>query len=223
MVVPHSNAVCFGPAKYAETDEFPLLYTNVYNTYHMQEDKRKGMCCVYRIRRSGQVFSSELVQIIQIGFADVKGLWLSEHLEDVRPYGNFVVDGEHNRLYAFTMLDELQKTRIFAFDLPRVGGSKDHWEAVTLSESDILTSFDCEYSYYVQGAAFCKGRIISSEGFTDDRPGIRIFDVNKQAQERMIPLIDYGMTCEPEFVECYHDVVYYCDKSGKLYQTNLGK
>lgn len=33
ILTPHSNAVCFGTEYYAENDEFPLLYTNIYNSY----------------------------------------------------------------------------------------------------------------------------------------------------------------------------------------------
>ena len=30
---PHSNAVCFGSEFYCEGDEFPLMYSNIYNNY----------------------------------------------------------------------------------------------------------------------------------------------------------------------------------------------
>ena len=41
--MPHSNAVMFGSEYFAEGDEFPLLYTNVYNTYAKEEDRREGV------------------------------------------------------------------------------------------------------------------------------------------------------------------------------------
>ena len=31
LITPHSNAVSFGYEYYKEGDEFPLLYTNIYN------------------------------------------------------------------------------------------------------------------------------------------------------------------------------------------------
>ena len=39
-ICPHSNAVCFGAEKYDESDEFPLLYTNIYNAYDRKEDEK---------------------------------------------------------------------------------------------------------------------------------------------------------------------------------------
>jgi hypothetical protein len=47
QIKPHSNAVCFSNVKYDEADEFPLLYSNVYNNYASDKtDRREGMCCV---------------------------------------------------------------------------------------------------------------------------------------------------------------------------------
>ena len=103
-IAPHSNAVCFGSEYYCEGDEFPLLYSNIYNNYAKAEDRLVGVCCVYRIFREVDGFSSRLVGLIEIGFTD-DALWRSEGVEDVRPYGNFVVDCERERLYAYVMRD----------------------------------------------------------------------------------------------------------------------
>ena len=32
VLTPHSNSVCFGTEFYEESDEFPLLYSNIYNS-----------------------------------------------------------------------------------------------------------------------------------------------------------------------------------------------
>ena len=32
-IIPHSNSVCFGNARFDADDKFPLLYTNIYNNY----------------------------------------------------------------------------------------------------------------------------------------------------------------------------------------------
>ena len=94
MLVPHSNSVVFGNEYYDEQDEFPLLYTNIYNNYAKNDDKLEGVCLVYRIERNEREFTSTLVQIIQIGFVDDENLWTSAgEKEDVRPYGNFVNNG----------------------------------------------------------------------------------------------------------------------------------
>ena len=40
----HSNAVCFGCDYYADGDEFPLLYSNIYNNYSKADDRLEGVC-----------------------------------------------------------------------------------------------------------------------------------------------------------------------------------
>ena len=42
LLMPHSNAVSFGCEYAEEGDEFPLLYTNIYNSYAKAEDKKRG-------------------------------------------------------------------------------------------------------------------------------------------------------------------------------------
>ncbi len=221
IIAPHSNSVSFG-TMLREGDEFPLLYTNVYNNYASYDDKKEGTCCVYRIKMDGKAFSSELVQIIKIGFSNVKGLWRSADGCDVRPYGNFVVDRENNRLFAFTMLDSERTTRFFEFKLPNVNLP---CETVILEQSDIVSSFDCDYSHYLQGAVFYDGKILSVEGFTgseENPPAIRVFDVNKRAQALMSDFRDCGLHLEPEFIEVAGGKVLYGDCNGNLYEIELG-
>ena len=57
-IVPHSNAVMFGTEYYAPGDEFPLLYSNIYNNYAKSKDRLTGVCCVYRLQREGLTFST---------------------------------------------------------------------------------------------------------------------------------------------------------------------
>ena len=38
LICPHSNAVAFGCAYYQDGDEFPLLYSNIYNNYAREAD-----------------------------------------------------------------------------------------------------------------------------------------------------------------------------------------
>jgi len=77
ILVPHSNSVMFGNEYYDEEDEFPLLYTNIYNNYAKTDDKLKGVCLVYRIQRNEKTFKSTLVQIIEIGIVEDDTLWKS--------------------------------------------------------------------------------------------------------------------------------------------------
>ena len=64
LIKPHSNAVVFGSSYYAPEDEFPLLYSNIYNNYARAENQMVGVCCVYRIQnkyRSQKVIKSYLL------------------------------------------------------------------------------------------------------------------------------------------------------------------
>lgn len=222
VIVPHSNAVCFGTEKFDEADEYPLLYTNIYNNYSGEENRLEGVCCVYRLTKNDSGFETSLVQVIKIGFADDTGLWISPDVKDVRPYGNFVVDTDKNELIAFTMLDGIKATRYFTFRLPKLSDG-EYCEtyccnAVALKADDIRTQFDCEYSRYLQGACYYKGKIYSVEGFSDSNnaPKMQVIDLAAMKQYASIDLWDIGLKIEPEFVDFHDDILYYLDASGKV-------
>lgn len=228
LIMPHSNAVCFGSQFYEEADDFPLLYTNIYNNYSKAADKMEGVCCVYRLTREGDTFRTRLIQIIKIGFTEDLNYWKSlAGNEDVRPYGNFVVDTDHNRLLAFTMRDAKKVTRYFAFELPGAtdGVYNEQYQAnvVTLEIKDILQQFDCEYSNYVQGACYHDNKIFSVEGFTGPKvpPKLQVIDLVKQEQCTAINLLSLGLEIEPELIEFHDGILYYSDGSGKLYQLSF--
>lgn len=214
--MPHSNSVMFGSEYYAEGDEFPLLYTNVYNTYGGEENRREGVCCVYRITRQENSFRGQLVQTITVGFVKDETLWCSTGETDVRPYGNFVIDRERGIYYGFTMRDEAHSSRYFAFRLPKL----KEGNAVTLTQADILFSFDCPYHRYVQGATVHQGKIYSLEGFTgsaDNPPALRIIDPEESKQMCYVPFSEFGTNIEPELIDFRGDCCYYADCYGNLY------
>lgn len=227
IIMPHSNSVMFGKEYYCEDDEFPLLYTNIYNNYASSDNKMKGVTCVYRIQKNGTEFSSSLVQLIEIGFVnDI--LWKSQNTEDVRPYGNFVIDRENSVYYAFTMRDEDNSTRYFFFDLPKLSDGvydeKFNVNRVVLETKDIKSWFDCEYHRYIQGACYHNGLIYSLEGFTNDAKNpavIRIIDTQNKIQKEKYLLSDYNMTIEPEMIDFENDICYYGDNHGNLYQLEF--
>jgi len=225
ILAPHSNAVAFGTEYAAPEDELPLLYTNIYNNYASCEDRLEGMCCVYRLKRQGDIYASELVQLIQIGFTKEKALWCSDSIPgDVRPYGNFVIDREENKLYAFTMRDGDLKTRYFSFSLPKLDeGSVDPKfgvRKVMLTERNVETFFDCEYHRFLQGACVHKGKIYSVEGFTgskENQPALRIIDPKMQRQIQHVRFEEYGQNVEPEMIDFREDTCYYSDAEGNLF------
>lgn len=220
---PHSNSVSFGNTFFSEGDEFPLLYSNVYNNYSSAEDRHEGICCVYRIFRENGQFSSQLVQVIQVGFVDTP-LWRSEKGGDVRPYGNFVVDRAANCLHAFTMRDAEEQTRFFSFDLPKAGdGILDPQygvRLVKLDAADIKAQFDCEYFRYLQGACCSGDLIFSVEGFSDapNLPWLHVVSLSEKKVVADLDLGTLGLRIEPEFITVYNDRLFYSDCGGMLYE-----
>ena len=226
LINPHSNSVCFGSYKYSESDEFPLLYCNVYNTYK-NDRNYDGTCNVYRLQRQGNTFSTQLVQVIKIGFTNDTQRWASSG-GDVRPFGNFAVDTDTDTLYAFTMRDEGRTTRFFAFDLPLpTDGALDSSLGVlkvTLGVEDIKDSFDTDYSYYVQGAQYYDGKIYSLEGFTNNstnRPAVKVIDLESKKICARIDLYGMGFKTEPEVMYVLDGELYYIDISGNVCKFNF--
>lgn len=225
-LAPHSNAVSFGREFYAPDDEFPLLYTNVYNNEASEGRPLLGVCLVYRLQRDGAAFSSTLVQRIDIGFTKT-ALWSSAQGGDVRPFGNFVVDAAKGRYYAFTMRDETQTTRYFSFDLPRAAdGVLDEGgvRCVTLQKEDIQGVFDCPYHHFLQGACFFDGRVYSVEGFSHDAkntPALRVIDPAREKQTLHVDLMAAGFAVEPELITFWGDRCLYGDAEGHLFELSF--
>ena len=181
---------------------------------------------MYRIPIESHIFKSTLVQMIKIGFTGSE-LWQSADGNDIRPYGNFVIDRENKRLYAFTMRDQERKTRFFEFDMPKHGDGKYAPEfdlpVVTLSELDVRAWFDSEYINFMQGAAYHDGCIYSTEGFTNSvrNPALRVFDVKEKKQVLHVDLRDLGLHIEAEFVDVYNGETYYIDSAGDAFKISF--
>lgn len=230
VIIPHSNSVMFGNEYYDEKDEFPLLYTNIYNNYADSDNKLKGVCLVYRLQRSKRTFKSTLVQIIEIGFVEDEKLWKSAgEKDDARPYGNFTIDSEQGIYYAFTMRDNVKSTRYFAFDLPKVTQGemceKYRVKRVVLHSSDIRDYFDCNYHHFIQGVCCRNGKIYSLEGFTDSSdhpPAVRIIDPKLKKEIGFERFKDFGINIEPEMIDFENDICYYADHNGNVYKLFFG-
>lgn len=225
LITPHSNAVFFGTEFFAEGDEFPLLYSNIYNNYSGKEDPLIGVCLVYRLMREGESFKTTLVQMIEIGFKENAALWKAyPDRHGVRPYGNFVIDRKTNGYYAYVMRSPEDGTRYFKFAIPaKDAGEIDPTYGVrrlVLTEEDILDSFDCPYHFYIQGGIAYEGKIYSTEGFAyseENRPVIRVIDLEKQTQTDHADLMKMGYNEEPEMIDFSDEICYYSDAHGHLY------
>ena len=226
-ITPHCNAVVFGKEYYAEGDEFPILYSNIYNTYKNAEDKMCGTVCAYRIERSGAGFTSTLVQIIAVGFTDSRELWRSSgEVADVRPYGNFVVDNDHSKYYAYVMRDGEKSTRYFRFAMPSVRDGKICEKfgvpRVVLSESDIEEYFDVPYHNYIQGGVYYGGKIYEVEGFGKDvRSAIRVINCETKCEELYFDFYEAGYGIEPECIDFYKGKCIYSDGHGNVFELEF--
>ncbi len=223
---PHCNSVCFGVERYDEDDEFPLMYANIYNNYAKCEDRREGAFCIYRVLRTDDSFKFSLAGVVKIDFVEDRRLWKSLDGEgDVRPYGNFVIDCEKKKLYAFVMRDKEQVTRFFTFDIPKLsdGEMKDGISYITLGESDVIDHFDAPYMRYMQGACAKNGVVYSVEGFA---PGVnparmQVIDMEKKIAVHDIQLGDYDLPKEPEFIDFYGDELFYSDATGRIFKVEF--
>ena len=208
---PHGNSVFFGTEFYDEKDKFPLLYSNVYNSYSNQNE---GVCLVYRITED---LKTKLVQVIKIGFVDKDDVWRSKNIQDVRPYGNFALDAKTNLMYAFTMRDQEKTARFFEFKLPKLIDG----EIVTINYEDITKQFDTPYIDFMQGAICYDGYIYSLEGFNAvnaQKPKLKVIDVKSKEMVLDIDLTKHELIFEMELVEVYNETLYLSDCWGNTYK-----
>lgn len=225
LISTHNNAVFFGNEYYEEGDEFPILYSNVYNNYQKCDERHEGELCAYRLTREGNDFKTELVQVIKIGFVEDTSLWKSAPgTVDVRPYGNFAMSAENGELYAFVMRDVTQTTRYFAFSIPSVREGELSPEYGVkkriLDSSEIKYYFDLEYNKGIQGACTHGGNIYSIDGGClgyIKSASLRVIDPIKREQVKLINLAEYGITEEPEGVVFEGDTCYYVAGHGDTY------
>ena len=227
VLKPHANSVCFGNTYYEDGDKYPLLYVSVYNNYQSSSDRMEGTCCVYRITELDGSFTTQLVQVIRIGFTEDPTLWKSiADNGDVRPYGNFFVDTDNDKFYAYVMRDSDKTTRFFGFDIPELsdGVYNDTYgcNLVTLEKTDIKRQFDTVYINYMQGVTYTNGVVISAEGFEygDSRgnPVLRIIDLSTEAVVATYYLENYNLKGEPEIVSIDFSTnkLYYASLDGEL-------
>ncbi len=228
-IAPHSNAVFFGTHFYAEGDEFPLLYSNIYNNYSDMEDPLLGVCLAYRLERDGESIKTTLVQMIEIGFFENAELWkATPEAHGPRPYGNFLIDKKTNAYYAYVMRTKESGTRYFKFAIPApdAGEIDPKWgiRHVVLGEKDILAYFDTPHHFYIQGGIAYEGRIYTTEGFDHsevNHPAIRVIDLEGKKQVDFFDLTTLGYEEEPEMIDFSDGVCYYSDAHGNFYSVTF--
>ena len=192
-IAPHANSVCFGTERYDSGDTYPLLYVNAYNNTSLPT----GACYVYRLLND---MTTSLQQTILIDFAN-DPIWAGDG-HSVRPYGNFVVDTDNNKLYAYVMIDSLNVTRFFKFDLPSLSDGA----IVRLTTADIEEYFDIDWMYYMQGVCYYNGKIYATCGFSVSDCKLYVVDLTSKKATSVVPM--GGFVGEPESAIVYDDTLY---------------
>lgn len=204
-IAPHANSVCFGTEKYDEDDTYPLLYVNAYNNTSLPT----GSCYVYRLLDN---MTTSLQQTIVIGFAN-DPIWAGDG-HSVRPYGNFIVDTDNNKLYAYVMIDSLNVTRFFKFDLPELSDGS----TVTLTTDDIEDYFDIEWMYYMQGVTYYNHKIYATCGFSTADCKLYVVDLVSKKATSVVPM--GGFVGEPE-TAFVHNNKLYVSSTTKLFRLEF--
>ena len=181
--------------------------------------------------RSGkiQAYTSDLVQIIKIGFVN-DPMWTSSTgmASDTRPYGNFAIDYKNGYLYAIALKYGDYVTRTIKFKLPDIneGTYNATYDAnvLKLQLDDIIDYFDTPYAFSIQDVDFYNDYIFITEGFTDNvvEPArMRVIDVNNQSQVALFEIYQDFFPIEPEFICWYQGELYYADSRLNVMKIKL--
>ena len=197
-IKPHCNTVFFGKEKYSNDDLFPILYVNAYNTQNLP----LGTLYAHRVMYDSEndYYYTLLIQTITIGFTNNE-IWTIEG--DIRPYGNFILDTDNNKLYAFTLRGN--NTRFFKFNMPEISSGN----SVTLNQSDILDMFDLDYFPYIQGTLYINNMLLCLSGnnaILDNSSCLHVVDLVNQKEINKINLS--SVMSEPEAITYYNDYLY---------------
>lgn len=212
---PHCNSVSFSKTFYTKNDTYPLLYINAYNDNGVQD----GTCYVYRItvNKNGK-FSCQLIQTIQMGITN-SNKWKNPK-ETRLTSGNFVIDTDNNYLYVYNLRESENKTRFFKCKIPPTINNSS--KTVTISNSDILETFDCKYFPFIQDSCYHKGYIYILSGITDYHLW-KINLKNKKVSELTLPKKPKNVKYfEPESIAIHnnHAIVSFTDY-GKSYTYKI--
>ena len=194
-LAPHCNSAFFGLEKYDNGDDYPILFVNAYNAPGLPLGTLYGYRVVKTTVNDAPVFTATLVQTITVGFTD-NAIWTDGN--DIRPYGNFVLDTDNNVLYAYTLRDADQVTRFFGFNMPALSGGDK-----TFTTANIITQFDVPYFPVIQDNAYINGMVFIGSGLAN-AGHIRVVSLLSQSYTNDIYNPTFGDNKEPELV-IYHN------------------
>ncbi len=200
----HCNNVNFGVKKYAEEDEFPLLYVSMENI-----DAHCAL--VLRVARDGNDFTFTRVQTLVYPDPKESGVY----------YPNCMIDGENDRVYIMGYTEYSYKKsksnhiRVTEFALP------DYRLATAeLKTEEALSSFELDSVTATQGGLVKNGKIYQVYGFKNDIT-FRILDPKKQCYTAVVKLPKHKFKREPEGLAEYNGDFYCADVSGDVYKFSF--
>lgn len=206
-LLPHSNCVCFGK-KMNEDDEFPLLYTNVYNNYSNNEETY-GLCFVYKITKTNICsFSFRHIQTIKVSFID--SVFWHNNSNNNSPYGNFLVYDDF--LFVYLNIFGSKITRFFKFPLPLIN---PNFSGITyLDINNVIDIKDFILFKYIQGGTIYNDYLYSLEGFNESC--LRIINLTNDSLQS-VELTNTICNKEPEFISFLNNYLIIGDVDGHLY------
>lgn len=193
----HCNQCCFTDKYYDTSDEFPLLYVSMQN-----DTNGRGECVAFRIVPTwsdGEISSFTFTQVQTI---------LLPAMTDSNCLGNpnwaydtyhrcFWIYSRNNRTGASNHL----KAKYSQVSVPEIWNGDTLITQVSLTDQDILQSFDDDYSLlYAQGAFIANGKLYIGQG----QPGnntvcLRAVDLYvTRRMESYIDISSNGFEYEPE-------------------------
>lgn len=191
----HCNVLNFGPYKFDDADEFPLLYVSMEN---INEHK----CLVYRIQNANNVYTATLIQTIVFPAPSTESPY----------YPNAYIDTINKKLYimgyikqSFTS-DEDRVIRIMGYNLPKIDTA-----SVTLNTADAFKDFTViPPKTSIQGGFLNGDYLIYPMGNPSALADIYILQISLSAEKYVtqIKLNELGITVEPESIFMYNGQLY---------------
>lgn len=196
-------------------------YANIYNAY---TNARFGELCVYEINDASQ--TNTLVQFIKLGFAGDGIHWPASTSESMRPYGNFILDLDHDLLYAYTVYGQNASSgymQWYKMRLPAVteGTYSETYQTntVIISADEILDTWQTEFQSIPQGATYYNNLLWCTSGSGGSDVKIRVVDPEQKRQIGKININDFT-SHEAELIDFKEGVLYY-GSATELYVITL--
>ena len=200
----HCNSMNFGIEKYADGDDFPLLYISMEN---IAEHK---MIALRITKALDNTYSGEIKQTIIY----------PEPSESTQYYPNGALDNENGYLFVkgYTSNNYVagpeNKIRVRKWAMPKLSDGD-----VTLKVADALQTFDVPALTATQGEIVNNGKLLGCYGADwagDGSIHVAMIDPERERMVTDIIMNSIGYTQEPESVFVWNNEMYILDGAGEI-------